>query len=282
MLFSGLVDGYVEFWSCDVDDFCLLQTVQIPSDKKSGSHTSAWNVCKVMKQQTSNSQTPGHILTLLASIHTTLYSWNIHFNPCWSSKCHTFSLFHLCEITEVAEMSPPIQLAKSHSRVIFSLDFLVNKDPSSSLEFITTSMDRKILHWKLETNNLKSARVFNSVDCLGGDVLSLDLTRTSYLAIGSADKTVRVLDLESFESEGLTQVKLKWRGITHQVSLVKWSPDHHCLAFVCKDQTLGLFGEKDKYYIYPTKTKNPVLEILWRPLPSGEKALVCLIYDRCF
>jgi len=158
------------------------------------------------------------------------------------------------------------------------MDILVNEDPSSSLEFITTSMDRKILQWKLEPNNLKSTKVVNSVDCLGGDVLSLDLTRSSHLAIGSADKTVRVLDLESLESDGLTQVKMKWRGITHQVSLVKWSADHRCLAFVCKDQTLGLFGEKDKYYIYPTKTKNQVLEIQWRPLPSGEKAMFCSIH----
>eukprot|EP00210_Caulerpa_lentillifera_P002956 g2823.t1 len=254
ILILGSADGSVQIWSYALGEFNLLETIKIPVHKKTAPQNWTWNVCKMMKLKHTLSPTPDYTITLLASIHGALYSWALKI-------CH--------HLSKSVEIDTPIALPKIHNRIIFTLDFL--PDPNSSiLHFITSSMDRKILLWRVENNQWKSARIVSSMDCLGGDVLSLDSVGSKYLASGNADKTVKVLDLESTSlSELMTRIKTKWRGIASQVTLVKWSPDLRCLAFVCKDRTLGLFGEKDKYYIYPTKTKQPVCEIQWRVIPRG-------------
>ena len=55
----------------------------------------------------------------------------------------------------------------------------------------------------------------------------MDINKSDTLAVGCADKTIRVLPAKEKE-EGFVRSQLKWRGISRKVTAVKWCPASEC------------------------------------------------------
>ena len=178
-----------------------------------------------------------------------------------------------------------------HARSVFSI--VQCRDT-----LLTTSMDRLIGHWDIQT--LRSTSMSHSI---GGFVYSLSIShlQPSCLAIGIGDQSILLWNtpdafpsspsFSSSSDRNIYDIQMLWKGIQSKVTCLKWHPTKEVrfllllpffisiyssicqgnLCFGTEDGRVGFYDVyTNKFQLVNTKHKGQVLELHWRVInPSG-------------
>ena len=154
-----------------------------------------------------------------------------------------------------------------HNRPVFNI--LVHRSANmgsfrgdtwkSSVSFITSSMDRKIILWE------KKAPVME-IPCLGGYVydLSYSPVTPNLCAVAVGDRTIRVWDTS--EEDDPLRSTTHWNGLQSEVTSICWHPSREgVVAYGTNDGKTGLFDVlKDKNVPFPNMSNSPVRHVEFR------------------
>ncbi|XP_071951268.1 gem-associated protein 5-like [Antedon mediterranea] len=163
-----------------------------------------------------------------------------------------------------------------HSRIVFNISF--GGDIGAKM-FITTSMDRQIIKWNMDT--LQSEW---NMPSLGGFLYCLDTSPhdPGRLAIGSGDNLIRIWNTSSLANQH--DISTFWQGIKSKVTALSWHPKiEGWLAYGTDDGRVGIYGvfSNKPPRLSSTYHKRTVYRVCWGPVCSNnsiseEKQSFCL------
>lgn len=201
----------------------LLYTLQFPKSRKQSAKSHAWIATSALLTQQSQFGDARQPLWILATMYGECVVWK-SFVPEQFTSQNFFPVRLTGLHPDAFKFGTPIHLPQIHQRIIFTLD-AIRAANDGSLQWITTSMDRSIHLWQVSPDsNWKQLTMLASWSCLGGDVMCMDVSQRQCLAVGCADKNIRVLSLTDTGSDPENSPRLKWRGISDKVTCVKWCP----------------------------------------------------------
>eukprot|EP00794_Sanderia_malayensis_P007551 gene7551-8388_t len=154
-------------------------------------------------------------------------------------------------------------ITPAHNRIIFTISF-----DEKSRKIVTTSMDRQIMLWKLD-----SYENYSSIPSLGGFVYSISASvlNPSCIIYGVGDNQIRVWNTRS-ESRAY-DTSLLWQGIKTKVTVVVChGTKESVIGFGTDDGHTGVYNIRTgKFEVSASYHKKTVYSLSWGPSCNGNK-----------